>query len=224
MINGSRLAGNQCAASGRDPIPLSDAFAVMVSVSPVNSVATPTVHKSAQSGQSVDRPVPPFPISGIRKLRLGSCCFGVSPTPGATGTPGQQINEYFVGSTFDSSGNQTADGTQYNWTILFQGENQDALPGVYITPQGAFNPREQSLLAPDLSVIQAGVSAYDPTAGETGFKGWYDRNANTIVGVSETDLALAGTYLTAGLAAPLLSSAVGLAGRHRATDRRAVGP
>ncbi len=54
MINGFRLAGNQWAASGRDPIPLSDAFAVMISVSPVPSVATPTVHKSAQSGQSVD--------------------------------------------------------------------------------------------------------------------------------------------------------------------------
>ena len=164
MINGFRLAGNQWAASGRDPIPLSDAFAVMISVSPVASVAAPTVHKSAQSGQSVDRFVSPFPISGIRKLRLGSCCYGVSTTPGSTGTPGQQINEYFVGSTFDSSGNQTADGTQYNWTILYQGENQDALPGVYETANGAFNPRQQSLLAPDLSVIQAGIvaNAYDP--------------------------------------------------------------
>jgi hypothetical protein len=69
MINGSRLAGNQWPASGRDPIPLSDAFAVMISVSPVTSVATPMVHKSAQSGQPVDRPVPPVPVSGIRKLR-----------------------------------------------------------------------------------------------------------------------------------------------------------
>jgi hypothetical protein len=47
MINGFRLAGNQWAASGRDPIPVSDAFAVMASVSPAPSVATPTVHKSA---------------------------------------------------------------------------------------------------------------------------------------------------------------------------------
>ena len=69
MINGSRLAGNQWPASGRDPIPLSDAFAVMLSVSSVISVATPTVHKSAQSGQPVDRPVPPVPISKIRRLR-----------------------------------------------------------------------------------------------------------------------------------------------------------
>ena len=62
MINDFKLAGNQWAASGRDPIPLSDAFAVMLSVSSVISVATPTVHKSAQSGQPVDRPVPPVPI------------------------------------------------------------------------------------------------------------------------------------------------------------------
>ncbi len=119
-----------------------------------------------------------------------------------SGTPGQQINEYFVGSTFDSSGNQIADGTQYNWTILYQGENQDALPGVYITPQGALNPREQSLLAPDLSVIQAGIgaSAYSPTAGETGFKGWYDRNAGSIAFGAGVGSGAAAGLLTGGLA------------------------
>ncbi len=212
MINGSRLAGNQRAASGRDPIPLSDAFAVMASVSPVNSVATPTVHKSAQSGQSVDRLMPPVPISGIRKLRLGSCRFGVSTTPGSTGTPGQQINEYFVGSTFDSSGNQTADGTQYNWTILYQGENQDALPGVYITPQGAFNPREQSLLAPDLSVIQAGIgaSAYDPLAGETGFQAFLGRHYQGIALGASAVAGAAVTMASAGLATPWVAGVLGV--------------
>jgi hypothetical protein len=145
-------------------------------------------------------------------LRSGLCRCGEFTSPGSTGTPGQQINEYFTGSTFDSSGTQIADGTHYNWTILYQGETYDALPGVYETANGEFNPRQQSLLAPDLGVIQAGISAYDPSAGETGFNGWFDRNANTIAGLSETGLGLAGMYLTAGLAAPLLSSALGAFG------------
>ena len=75
-------------------------------------------------------------LGNVQALQASGTAYIADSTPGATGTPGQQINEYFVGSTFDSSGNQTADGTQYNWTILYQGENQDALPGVYITGQG----------------------------------------------------------------------------------------
>ena len=103
--------------------------------------------------------------------------------------PGQQINEYFVGSTFDSSGNQTADGTHYNWTILYQGENYDAMPGVYITGNGVFNPRQQSLLAPDLSVIQQGISAYDPRSS------WFDYAAGYGVAGSEIGLTAVGGFL-----------------------------
>ncbi len=124
-----------------------------------------------------------------------------------------QFQQQFSGSVFDPSTQllQSA-GTDYAWNIVYQGNIYNGIPGVYQTANGAFNPREQGLLAPDLSVIQAGVSIYNPTAGETGFNGWYDRNAGAIAGLSETGLALAGTYLTAGLAAPLLSSALGALG------------
>ena len=124
-----------------------------------------------------------------------------------------QFQQQFSGSVFDPSTQllQSA-GTDYAWNIVYHGQMYNGIPGVYQTANGAFNPREQSLLAPDLSVIQAGVSIYNPTAGETGFNGWYDRNAGTIAAVSGVGLSLAATYLTGGLAAPLLSSAIGLAG------------
>ncbi|MGC8542004.1 MAG: hypothetical protein ACP5QA_15445 [Phycisphaerae bacterium] len=195
---------------------------------PPRSSVSPDVRKGysgigmvQQSTDSVVSPVPISsafePLSGRRRGENRFLFIGRSAdsNPGTSGTPGQQINEYFTGSTFGTSGNQTADGTHYNWTILYQRENYDAMPGVYQTGNGAFNPRQQSLLAPDLGVIQQGISAYNPTAGETGFNGRYDRNASTIAGLSETGLGLAGIYLTGGLAdlaSPFISSALGLSG------------
>ncbi len=106
-------------------------------------------------------------------------------------------------------------GTDFAWNIVYHGQIYDGIPGVYQTANGVFNPREQSLLAPNLGAIQQGISAYDPTAGETGFNGCYDRNANAIAGLSETGLGLAGIYLTGGLAelaSPFISGALGLSG------------
>ena len=63
----------------------------------------------------------------------------------------------------------------------------------YETAQGAFNPRQQSLLAPDLAAIQQGVSAYDPLAGETGFQAFLGRHYRAIaMGAS----VVAGTALS----------------------------
>jgi hypothetical protein len=92
-------------------------------------------------------------LGNAQALQANGTAYAADASPGSAGTPGQQINEYFVGSTFDSSGTQIADGTHFNWTILYQGETLDALPGVYQTANGEFNPRQQSLLAPDLGVI-----------------------------------------------------------------------
>ena len=142
-------------------------------------------------------------------LDADGAAYAADSTPVATGTPGQQINEYFVGSTFGTDGSQTADGTQYNWTILYQGENYDALPGVYGTANGAFNPRQQSLLAPDLGAIQQGVSGYDPLAGQTGFQAFLGRHYQAI----ETGVAVAAGvgagFATGGLADLAIGAAFG---------------
>lgn len=115
-------------------------------------------------------------LSNAQALSATGIAYSADSDPGSTSAPpGQQINEYFSGSTFNSSGSQTADGTHYNWTILHQGENYDALPGLYETANGVFNPRQQDLLAPDLSVIQGGLgaSAYDLGSGTVpGTGGW----------------------------------------------------
>jgi hypothetical protein len=149
-------------------------------------------------------------LGNAQALQANGTAYAADANPGSTGTPGQQINEYFVGSTFDSSGTQIADGTQYNWTILYQGENYDALPGVYETANGEFNPRQQSLLAPDLGVIQAGISAYDPLAGETGFQAFLGRHYQ---GIALGSSVVAGTALsiaTWGLATPWVAGALGV--------------
>jgi hypothetical protein len=112
-----------------------------------------------------------------------------------------EFQQQFSGSVFDPSTQLLqSEGTDYAWSIVYQGNMYDGIPGVYITPQGEFNPRQQSMLSPDLSAIQQGISAYDPTQGETGFTGWYDRNAGTIAKVSGIGLGIAAGVLTGGLA------------------------
>jgi hypothetical protein len=149
-------------------------------------------------------------LGNAQALQANGTAYSADAKPGTSGTPGQQINEYFVGATFDANGNETAAGTQYNWTILYQGQTYDAMPGVYSTTQGAFNPRQQSLEAPDLSVIQAGISAYDPLAGETGFQAFLGRNYR---GIAFGASALAGTALsiaTWGMATPWVAAGLGV--------------
>ena len=44
-------------------------------------------------------------------------------------------------------------GTDDAWNIVYHGDFYNGIPGVYITPQGEFNPRQQSMLSPDLTWI-----------------------------------------------------------------------
>ena len=97
--------------------------------------------------------------------------------------PGQQINEYFVGTTFDAGGNQTADGT--------------------------FNPRQQSLLAADLGAIQQGVSADDPLARETGFQAFLGRHYQAIALGASAVAGASTTLATAGFATPWVAAGLG---------------
>ena len=152
-------------------------------------------------------------LGNAQALQANGTPYGVATFSNPNRSANWEFQQQFSGSTFNT-GTQllTYAGTDYAWNIVYQGNMYNGIPGVYQTAKGAFNPREQSLLAPDLSVIQAGVSIYNPTVGETGFNGWYDRNAGTIAAVSGVGLSLAATYLTGGLAAPLLTSAIGLAG------------
>jgi hypothetical protein len=66
-----------------------------------------------------------------------------------------------------------SEGTDYAWNIVYQGNMYDGIPGVYITPQGEFNPRQQSMLAPDLAALQQGISAYNP--GSVTTPAWIER-------------------------------------------------
>ena len=77
-------------------------------------------------------------------------------------------------------------GTDYAWNIVYHGNMYNGIPGVYETAQGAFNPRQQSLLATDLGVIQAGIgaSAYNPRSS------WFDYVAP--YGVAGSEIGLTG--------------------------------
>ena len=153
MINGSRLAGNQWPASGRDPIPLSDAFAVIISVSPVNSVATPTVHKSAQSGQSVDRPVPPVPMSGIRKLRFGLRRRGGDQP---AGTSGNVVQTYHYNSSGSAMGfSPSAAITNY----LYDQQFFDTISGQYYMRARNYDPTTGTFTQSDTYAISPGDPA-----------------------------------------------------------------
>ncbi len=152
-------------------------------------------------------------LGNAQALQANGTPYGVATFSNPSRSANWQFQQQFSGSTFNT-GTQllTYAGTDYAWNIVYQGQMYDGIPGIYETANGAFNPREQALLAPNLGAIQQGISAYDPTAGETGFNGWYDRNAGTIAAVSGVGLSLAATFLTGGLAAPLLTSAIGFAG------------
>ncbi len=60
----------------------------------------------------------------------------------------------------------------------------------------------------------SGANAYDPTGGETGLAGWYDRNAGLVAGAAEAGIGIAVTIGTAGtfaaLGATLTASGVAL--------------
>ena len=49
----------------------------------------------------------------------------------------------------------------------------DGIPGVYETPQGAFNPGIQSLLAPERGVVQVAGNPYNP--GSVTMPAWIER-------------------------------------------------
>ncbi len=92
-----------------------------------------------------------------------------------------QIQQQFSGSVFDT-GTQLLSylGSDYSWNILYHGQMYDGISGTYGAGAQTFNPRQQSLLTPDLGAVQAGISAYDPTGGATGIDGFVDRNVGAV--------------------------------------------
>jgi hypothetical protein len=120
-----------------------------------------------------------------------------------------QFQQQFSGSVFDPSTQllQSA-GTDYAWNIVYQGNMYNGIPGVYITPQGAFNPRQQSLLAPDLNAIQQGLSAYDPTGGEGGLDNFLAGHLQAMAFGASVVAGTAVSILTWGLATPWVAAAL----------------
>ena len=97
--------------------------------------------------------------------------YSVSTT---SGEANWQFQQQFSGSTFDPFTQllQSA-GTDYAWNILYHGQMYDGIPGVYETPQGAFNPGIQSLLAPERGVVQVAGNPYNP--GSVTMPAWIER-------------------------------------------------
>ena len=162
---------------------------------------TGTVLAIANSNGSVDERYVFDGLGNAQALQPTGAAYDPTSFTNPNRSANWQFQQQFSGSVFDTS-TQTlqSEGTDYAWNIVYHGNFYNGIPGVYITPQGEFNPRQQSLLSPDLSAIQQGISAYDPTQGETGFTGWYDRNAGTIAEVSGIGLGIAASVLTGGLA------------------------
>jgi YD repeat-containing protein len=162
---------------------------------------TGTVLAIANSNGSVDERYVFDGLGNAQALQPSGAAYDPTSFTNPNRSANWQFQQQFSGSVFDTS-TQTlqSEGTDYAWNIVYHGNFYNGIPGVYITPQGEFNPRQQSMLSPDLAAIQKGISAYDPTQGETGFTGWYDRNAGTIAEVSGIGLGIAAGVLTGGLA------------------------
>ncbi len=161
------------------------------------------------SGQVVERYVYDG-LGNAQALDANGAPYAADANPGAgTGTGAQQIAEYLIGSVIPSYNNQTADGTQFDWTTLYHGQRYDGITGTYGAGAQTFNPRQQSLLTPDLGAIQAGISAYDPTGGATGVNGFVDRNVGLIAGGAEIGLGIAAGVATGGLADAGIAAAFG---------------
>ncbi|MHB1768875.1 MAG: hypothetical protein ACYCUV_13625, partial [Phycisphaerae bacterium] len=96
------------------------------------------------------------------------------PVSTTSGDANWQFQEQFSGSTFDASTQLlTAEGTHYAWNILYHDQMYDGIAGVYETPQGAFNPGIQSLLAPERGVVQVAGNPYNP--GSVTMLAWIER-------------------------------------------------
>jgi YD repeat-containing protein len=149
---------------------------------------TGTVLAIANSNGSVDERYVFDGLGNAQALQPTGAAYDPTSFANPNRSANWQFQQQFSGSVFDTS-TQTlqSEGTDWAWNIVYHGDFYNGIPGVYINPQGEFNPRQQSLLTPDLAAIQQGISAYDPTQGETGFTGWYDRNLGTVgVGISST--------------------------------------
>ena len=75
----------------------------------------------------------------------------------------------------ERSGNQTADGSQYDWNVLYQGNAFNPVVATYNTPNGVFNPGQDSMLAPNSGMVLAGLSQYSVPQGFWGFYAQHER-------------------------------------------------
>jgi hypothetical protein len=124
-----------------------------------------------------------------------------SATINFTGTDNASlIDQYFSGSVFgNGSGSPTADGSQYAWNILHQGDLFNAVAATYNTPNGVFNPGQDSMLAPNPGMQMAGLSAYSQPQGFWGFYAQHEQGIQTGVAVTA---GLAATVASFGILAP----------------------
>ncbi len=107
-------------------------------------------------------------LGNAQALQANGTPYGVATFSNPNRSANWEFQQQFSGSTFNT-GTQllTYAGTDYAWNIVYHGQMYNGIPGVYQTANGAFNPRQQSLLAPDLQAIQQGLGAdgYNPGRG-----------------------------------------------------------
>ena len=117
------------------------------------------------------------------------------------------IGQYLSGSVFgNGSGSPTADGSEYAWNILYQGDTFNPVAANYNTPNGIFNPGQDSMLAPNPGMEMAGLSAYSQPQGFWGFYAQHQQAIDTTAGIT---LGLAAGLATGGLADVALGAAFG---------------
>ena len=100
-------------------------------------------------------------------------------------------DDWFIGHC--SPAIERSAGTDYAWNILYQGDLFNAVAATYNTPNGVFNPGQDSMLAPNPGMQMVGLSAYSQPQG---FWGFYAQHEQRIQ---------AGVAVTAGVAASLAS-------------------
>jgi|GEM_PF-3877984 len=129
---------------------------------------TGTVIAIASAAGTVDERYVFDGLGNAQALQANGTPYDVATFSNPNRSANWQFQQQFSGSTFNT-GTQllTYAGTDYAWNIVYQGNLYDGMPGVYETADGVFNPREQSLLAPDLQAIQQGLGAdgYNPGRG-----------------------------------------------------------